>query len=111
MSFQGTDFFRLDDLYSSEELMVRQTVREFVDDEVMPIIEKHYMDGTFPMEMVQKLGDLGMFGIKTDEKYGGAGANYTTYGLAMQELERGDSGLRSFASVQNSLVMFPIEAY
>ncbi len=111
MSFQGTDFFRIDELYSSEELMVRQTVREFVDDEVMPIIEKHYMDGTFPMDMVQKLGDLGMFGIKTAEKYGGAGANYTTYGLAMQELERGDSGLRSFASVQNSLVMYPIEAY
>jgi len=111
MSFQGTDFFRIDELYSSEELMVRQTVREFVDDEVMPIIEKHYLDGTFPMDMVQKLGDLGMFGIKTDEKYGGAGANYTTYGLAMQELERGDSGLRSFASVQNSLVMYPIEAY
>ncbi len=111
MAFQGTDFFRIDELYSEEELMVRNSVREFVDEQIIPIIEEHYMQGTFPMELVEKLGNLGMFGIKTSEKYGGAGANYTTYGLAMQELERGDSGVRSFASVQNSLVMFPIEAY
>jgi len=111
MAFQGTDFFRIDELYSEEELMVRNSVREFVDEQIIPIIEEHYMQGTFPMELVEKLGNLGMFGIKTSEKYGGVGANYTTYGLAMQELERGDSGVRSFASVQNSLVMFPIEAY
>ena len=111
MSFQGTDFFRIDELYTEEELMVRNSVREFVDEQIIPIIEEHYMQGTFPMELVEKLGNLGMFGIKTSEKYGGAGANYTTYGLAMQELERGDSGVRSFASVQNSLVMYPIEAY
>lgn len=111
MSFQGTDFFRIDELYTEEELMVRNSVREFVDEQIVPIIEEHYMQGTFPMELVEKLGNLGMFGIKTSEKYGGAGANYTTYGLAMQELERGDSGVRSFASVQNSLVMYPIEAY
>ncbi len=111
MAFQGTDFFRIDELYTEEELMVRDSVREFVDEQIVPIIEEHYMQGTFPMELTEKLGNLGMFGIKTSEKYGGAGANYTTYGLAMQELERGDSGVRSFASVQNSLVMFPIEAY
>lgn len=111
MAFQGTDFFRIDELYTEEELMVRDSVREFVDEQIVPIIEEHYMQGTFPMELTEKLGNMGMFGIKTSEKYGGAGANYTTYGLAMQELERGDSGVRSFASVQNSLVMFPIEAY
>lgn len=111
MAFQGTDFFRIDELYTEEELMVRNSVREFVDEQIVPIIEEHYMKGTFPMELTEKLGNMGMFGIKTSEKYGGAGANYTTYGLAMQELERGDSGVRSFASVQNSLVMYPIESY
>lgn len=111
MAFQGTDFFRIDELYTEEELMVRNSVREFVDEQIVPIIEEHYMQGTFPMELTEKLGNMGMFGIKTSEKYGGAGANYTTYGLAMQELERGDSGVRSFASVQNSLVMYPIETY
>lgn len=111
MAFQGTDFFRIDELYSPEELMVRDSVREFVDEQIVPIIEEHYQKGTFPMELTEKLGNMGMFGIKTSEKYGGAGANYTTYGLAMQELERGDSGVRSFASVQNSLVMYPIEAF
>ncbi|MER3329994.1 MAG: acyl-CoA dehydrogenase family protein, partial [Candidatus Kapaibacterium sp.] len=111
MAFQGTDFFRIDELYTEEELMVRDSVRGFVDEQIVPIIEEHYMQGTFPMELTEKLGNLGMFGIKTSQKYGGAGANYTTYGLAMQELDRGDSGVRSFASVQNSLVMFPIESY
>lgn len=111
MAFQGLDFFNLDSLYTEEELMVRNTVREFVENEVVPIIEKHYLDGTAPMEIVPKMAELGLFGIKTSPDYGGAGANYSTYGLAMQELERGDSGLRSFASVQNSLVMFPIEKY
>lgn len=111
MSFQGTDFFRIDELYTAEELMVRDSVREFVDDQIVPIIEEHYQKGTFPMELTEKLANMGMFGIKTSEQYGGTAANYTTYGLAMQELERGDSGVRSFASVQNSLVMYPIEAY
>lgn len=111
MSFQGLDFFNIDELFTEEELLIRSSVREFVDNEVIPIIEKHYLDGTFPFELTPKLAELGMFGIKTSEKYGGAGAGYTAYGLAMQELERGDSGLRSFASVQNSLVMYPIETY
>jgi glutaryl-CoA dehydrogenase len=111
MAFQGVDYYNLDELYSEEELLFRNTVREFVESEFMPIIEEHYMAGTFPMHLVPKMGQLGLFGIKVNEKYGGAGANFTTYGLAMQELERGDSAIRSFASVQNSLVMFPIETY
>jgi len=111
MAFQNVDFFNLDELYSDEQLMIRDTVRDFVDNEVLPIIEKHYMDGTFPMDMVGKMAELGLFGLKTAEKYGGANAGYQAYGLAMQELERGDSGFRSFASVQNSLVMYPIETY
>jgi len=111
MAFQGLDFFNLDELYTEEQLMIRDTVRDFVDNEVIPIIEKHYMDGTFPMDMVGKMAELGLFGLKTAEKYGGANAGYHAYGLAMQELERGDSGFRSFASVQNSLVMYPIETY
>jgi len=111
MSFQGTDFFNIDELYTEEELLVRQTVRDFVDSEVMPVIEKHYQEATFPDFLIPKLADIGVLGIKTAEKYGGSGANFTVYGLAMQELERGDSAIRSFASVQNSLVMFPIEKY
>lgn len=111
MSFQGVDFFNIDELYTSEELMVRDAFREFVDNEVMPVIEDNYMKGTFPDGLYEKMAKIGAFGIKTSEKFGGSGANFTTYGLAMQELERGDSAVRSFASVQNSLVMFPIEKY
>jgi glutaryl-CoA dehydrogenase len=111
MSFQGLDFFGIDELYSQDELMVRSTIRDFVDQEVSPIIEQHYMEGSFPHQLTQKMADLGLFGITIPEEYGGAGMNYTSYGLAMQELERGDSALRSFASVQNSLVMFPIYKY
>lgn len=111
MAFQGLDFFKIDELYSETELMVRDTVRNFVEEEVVPIIEKHYREGTFPFEMTAKMAELGLFGIKVSEQYGGHGMNYTSYGLAMQELERGDSAFRSFASVQNSLVMFPIETY
>jgi glutaryl-CoA dehydrogenase len=111
MSFQGLDYLNLDELYSEEELLLRDTIRGFVDDEVMPIIEEHYQKATFPEELVGKMAEVGLFGIKTDEKYGGAGAGYCAYGLAMQELERGDSALRSMASVQNSLVMYPIETY
>ncbi len=111
MSFQGVDYFNLDELYNEEELLIRNSIRDFVDADVMPTIEQHYMDGTFPMEMVSKMGEIGLFGITIPEEYGGSGANYTSYGLAMQELERGDSAFRSFASVQNSLVMFPIYTY
>jgi len=111
MAFQGLDYYNLDELYNEDEILLRNTVREFVDAEVMPVIEENYQAGTFPEGLAKKMADLGMFGIKVSEKYGGSGANFTTYGLAMQELERGDSAVRSFASVQNSLVMFPIETY
>jgi glutaryl-CoA dehydrogenase len=111
MSFQPVDYYGVYNQLSDEERMVRESVADFVDSEVLPIIEKHYQDGTFPMDLVPKMAELGLFGITLPQEYGCAGANYTSYGLAMQELERGDSGIRSFASVQSSLVMFPIYSY
>lgn len=109
--FQGVDYMNMDSLLSEEELLVRNTVREFVDDEVIPIIEKHAREGTFPMDLVGKMAELGLFGSTLPAKYGCAEMNNVAYGLVMQELERGDSGVRSFASVQSSLVMYPIYAY
>ena len=106
--FAGVDYFNIDSLLSEEERMVRDSVREFVDDQVIPTIEENYRNGTFPQEMVPKLAELGVFGITLPQKYGCAEMNNVAYGLAMQELERGDSGVRSFASVQSSLVMYPI---
>ncbi len=111
MAFNASDFFLLEEFLSQEEKLIRDSVAEFVDDKVIPIIEKHYRDGSFPEELIPQMAELGLFGITIPEQYGGAGANYTSYGLAMQELERGDSAIRSFASVQNSLVMFPIYKY
>lgn len=111
MAFSAPDYLDLDELFTEDEKMVRDTVRNFVEQEVLPIIEKHYEAGTYPMDLHKKMAQLGLYGIFIPEEYGGSGANYTTYGLAMQELERGDSGVRSFASVQNSLVMFPIYNY
>lgn len=111
MSFQPVDYYGVYNQLSDEERMVRESVADFVDNEVLPIIEKHYQDGIFPMDLVPKMAELGLFGITLPQEYGCAGANYTCYGLAMQELERGDSGIRSFASVQSSLVMFPIYSY
>ncbi len=111
MAFSAPDYLDLDELFTEDEKMVRDTVRNFVEQEVLPIIEKHYEAGTYPMDLHKKMAQLGLYGIFIPEEYGGSGANYTTYGLAMQELERGDSGIRSFASVQNSLVMFPIYNY
>jgi glutaryl-CoA dehydrogenase len=111
MAFQGVDYYNIDELLTDDEKMIRQTVRGFVDDEVMPVIEKHYREGTFPMELARKMGELGVFGITLPEEYGCAGASNVSYGLAMQELERGDSAVRSFASVQSSLVMYPIFTY
>jgi glutaryl-CoA dehydrogenase len=109
--FKGIDYFKIDDLLSEEEKLVRDSVREFTEKEVLPVIEKHYEAGTFPKDLIPRMAELGLFGITVPEKYGGAGMNYVTYGLAMQELERGDSGIRSFASVQNSLVMYPIKTF
>ncbi len=105
------DYYQIDELFSEDEILVRDTVHSFVDDKVMPIIEQHFSKGTFPIELIPEIGSLGLLGITIPSEYGGAGANYTCYGVAMQELERGDSGIRSFASVQNSLVMYPIYSY
>ncbi len=109
--FQQLDYFDLDDQFSEEELMVRDTVRSWVGERFLPVVAEHFEAGTFPMEMVPELAELGVFGPTTPEEYGGAGMNSVAYGLICQELERGDSGLRSFVSVQGSLVMWPIFAY
>jgi len=109
--FQGVDYFDIDTLLSEDEILVRSTVREFVDDRVLPIIEHHNRSGTFPRELVAPMAQLGMFGPTLPAKYGCAEMNNVAYGLVMQELERGDSSIRSFASVQSGLVMYPIFAY
>jgi glutaryl-CoA dehydrogenase len=108
--FAGVDFLDFDSLLNDEERLVRQTGREFVDKEIIPIIEKHSREGTFPQFLVPQLGELGFFGANL-KGYGCAGMSNVAYGLLMQELERGDSGLRSFVSVQGALVMYPIYAY
>lgn len=110
-NYSGLDFIRIDDSLSDEEKLVRDTVREFVSNEFLPVIQEHIrQDGSFPMELVPLMGELGLFGANLSG-YGCAGMNNVAYGLIMQELERGDSGLRSFASVQGSLVMYPIYSY
>ena len=106
--FEGLDFLRLDELLSDEERLARDTVRAFVSREFLPVVQEHVRrDGSFPMELVPRMAELGLFGANL-QGYGCAGMNNVAYGLVMQELERGDSGLRSFASVQGSLVMYPI---
>jgi glutaryl-CoA dehydrogenase len=111
MAFEALDFYRIDDEFSDEERIVRDTVREFVDREFLPRVVEHVrQDGSFPMELVPKMAELGLFGANL-QGYGCAGMNNVAYGLVMQELERGDSGLRSFASVQGGLVMYPIYTY
>ena len=107
---QTVDFYRIDDLLTEEERLVRSTVSRFVDDRFLPIVADHYERGSFPMEMVPELARLGVFGMHL-QGYGAAGMSNVMYGLACQELERGDSGLRSFVSVQGSLCMFPIHRY
>lgn len=111
MPFRGTDFYRIDDLLSEEERLVRDTVRRFVDERVLPIIDRHFEEATFPSDLVPEMASLGLFGANLPEKYGCANMNNVAYGLIMQELERGDSGLRSFASVQGALVMYPIHEF
>src|ERR1700675_3601946 len=106
----GVDFNDFDSQVNDEEKLVRQTARQFVDNEVIPIIEKHSREGTFPKHLVAQLGELGFFGASL-EGYGCAGMSNVAYGLVMQELERGDSGLRSFVSVQSALVMYPIHSF
>jgi glutaryl-CoA dehydrogenase len=108
--FRGVDYYGIEDLLSEEERMVRDAVRDWVETEFLPIVTEHHRAGTFPVSLIPKLGDLGVFGA-TLKGYGCAGLNHVAYGLIMQELERGDSGLRSCASVQSGLVMYPIHAY
>ena len=107
----GPDFYSITDLLTDEELLIQQTANDFVKAEFMPLISEHYENGTFPMELIAKLGELGFMGSSLPEESGGAGVSNVAYGLILHELERGDSGLRSFASVQGSLVMYPIHAY
>ena len=107
---ETVDFYRLDDLLTEEERLVRSTVSRFVDDRFLPIVADHYERASFPMEVVPELARLGVFGMHL-QGYGAAGLSNVMYGLACQELERGDSGLRSFVSVQGSLCMFPIHRY
>ena len=107
----GPDFYNISDLLSDEELLIQQTAFDFVKAEFMPLINEHYENGTFPLELVSKLGELGFLGSALPIESGGSGINNVAYGLILHELERGDSGLRSFASVQGALVMYPIHAY
>ncbi len=109
--FKDIDYFEIKHLLTEEELMVRDTVREFTEDKIIPVIEKNYREGTFPMDLIPQLGELGIFGMTLPQEYGCAGLNNVSYGLVMQELERGDSGVRSFASVQSGLVMYPIYTF
>jgi len=105
------DFFNIDSFLSEDERAVRDSVRRFVDERVLPIIGSCYVDGRFPREILPDLAELGVFGANLPEEYGCAGLNNVAYGLIMQELERGDSGVRSFASVQGALAMYPIYAF
>ncbi len=108
--FDGVDLMSVESQLSEEERLVRDTVREFAEEAILPVIRQHYENGTFPTELIKTMGGLGVFGATIDG-YGCAGINNVAYGLMMQELERGDSGFRSFVSVQSSLVMYPIHTF
>jgi glutaryl-CoA dehydrogenase len=108
--FRGVDYYHVDELLSEEERMVRDTIRDWVEAEFVPIVAEHHRGGTFPVALIPRLGEMGVFGA-TLKGYGCAGLNNVAYGLIMQELERGDSGLRSAASVQSGLVMYPIYTF
>jgi glutaryl-CoA dehydrogenase len=108
--FPGVDYLLIDSLFSEQELLVRQTARQFVDDRAMPLVKDCFRDGRFPKELIPELGSMGFLGANL-EGYGCAGMSNVEYGLVMQEIERADSGLRSFVSVQGALVMYPIHAY
>src|SRR6476619_1134284 len=109
--FVSPDYFLVDDLLTEEQILIRDTVRNYVKKEISPIIEGYAQRAEFPQQIVKQLGELGCFGPTIPVEYGGGGLDYISYGLMMQELERGDSGVRSTASVQGSLVMFPIYQY
>jgi glutaryl-CoA dehydrogenase len=106
--FEGVDFYQIDDLLTEEHILIRSSIRDFVKKEISPYIEDWAQKAHFPYEIVKKFGDVGAFGPQIPEEYGGGGLDYISYGLIMQEIERGDSGMRSTASVQGSLVMYPI---
>ena len=109
--FDSPDFLHLDDLLADDERLARDTVRDFVSKDFLPLVQEYFrQDGAFPMQLVPRMAELGLFGANL-HGYGCAGMNNVAYGLVMQELERGDSGLRSFASVQGGLVMYPIHTY
>ena len=110
-NFVSPDYFNVDELLTEEHKLIRETVRSYVKKEISPIIEDYAQRAEFPQQIIKQLGDLGCFGPTVPVEYGGGGLDYISYGLMMQELERGDSGVRSTASVQGSLVMFPIYAY
>ena len=108
--FRGVDYYGFDELLTEEQRMMRDAVRDWVEAKFLPVVSQHHRDGTFPMELAKDLGEMGVFGA-TLKGYGCAELDNVAYGLIMQELERGDSGLRSFASVQSGLVMYPIFSY
>jgi glutaryl-CoA dehydrogenase len=109
--FESPDYYHLDDLLTEEQKLIRSTLRAFVKKEITPIIEDYCQRGEFPQHLMKKFGDLGALGPTVPVQYGGGGLDYISYGLMMQEIERGDSGMRSTVSVQGSLVMFPINKY
>src|SRR5213592_655009 len=109
--FTSPDYFQVDELLTEEQKLIRESVRNYVKKEISPIIEDYAQKAEFPTQIVKQLGELGCFGPTIPPEYGGGGLDYISYGLMMQELERGDSGVRSTASVQGSLVMYPIYAY
>src|SRR6476619_693948 len=109
--FVSPDYFQRDALLTEEQLHIREAVRNYVKKEISPIIEDYAQKAEFPRQIVKQLGEIGCFGPTIPHEYGGGGLDYISYGLMMQELERGDSGVRSTASVQGSLVMYPIYAY
>ena len=111
MTYEGVDFYDVNSMLTEHERAVRDMVRRWVDEEVLPIIGECYLEGKFPMQLVPQMGELGFFGANLPSEYGCAALDNVSYGLIMQELERGDSGIRSFASVQGALVMYPIFAF
>jgi glutaryl-CoA dehydrogenase len=111
MTYKGVDFYDVNSMLTEHERAVRDMVRRWVDEEVLPIIGECYLEGKFPMQLVPQMGELGFFGANLPSEYGCAALDNVSYGLIMQELERGDSGIRSFASVQGALVMYPVFAF
>src|SRR3972149_6535978 len=109
--FQSPDYYLLDELLTDEHKLIRETTRTWIKKELSPIIEEYYEKSEFPKQLLKGLAEIGAFGPYIPQEYGGAGLDQISYGIMMQELERGDSGIRSAASVQGSLVMFPIYSF